>query len=138
VTREPTVHEHYSIGDSGRTLDAVAAEYAFSEGAPDFVFVDHDKDAYVADPASILGRGWFHPGPIVVADNVKLPGAPEYGKYMQEHPRPQLVHDRGQGARRVSNLVPRPGAGGRVAQPGVRHTDDGLLGALAFSTPPLR
>ena len=29
-------------------------------------------------------RGWLHPGSIVVADNVRFPGAPEYRAYMQE------------------------------------------------------
>ena len=33
----------------GKTLDALAAEHGFSEGSLDFVFVDHDKDAYVPD-----------------------------------------------------------------------------------------
>jgi catechol O-methyltransferase len=50
-----------------------------------FLFLDHDKDAYLADLESILGRGWLHPGSIVVADNVKLPGAPEYRKHMQQN-----------------------------------------------------
>lgn len=31
----------------------------------------------------ILDRKWLHPGSVVVADNVKLPGAPAYRAYMQ-------------------------------------------------------
>lgn len=72
-----------TIGDGGRTLEALAAEHGFSAGALDFVFLDHDKDAYLTDLQSILDRGWLHPGSIVVADNVKVPGAPRYREYMR-------------------------------------------------------
>ena len=47
-------------------------------GALDFVFIDHDKAAYLPDLERIIGEGWLHPGSIVVADNVRFPGAPEY------------------------------------------------------------
>lgn len=71
-----------TIGDGGTTLDALAG-HGFAEGNLDFIFIDHDKNAYLADLQSILARGWLHPGAIVVADNVKLPGAPEYRAYMR-------------------------------------------------------
>jgi catechol O-methyltransferase len=73
-----------TIGDGGRTLDALAKEHGFASGALDFVFLDHDKDAYLNDLQSILERGWLHPGSIVVADNVRVPGAPKYRAYMRE------------------------------------------------------
>lgn len=73
-----------TVGDGGRTLDALAAEYGFAGGALDFLFIDHDKDAYLADLQSILDRGWLHPGAIVVADNIKVPGSPRYRAYMRE------------------------------------------------------
>jgi catechol O-methyltransferase len=73
-----------TIGDGGRTLDALANEHGFSSGALDFVFLDHDKNAYLNDLKSILDRGWLHPGSIVVADNVRVPGAPKYRAYMRE------------------------------------------------------
>lgn len=72
-----------TIGDGGRTLEALAEDYGFTAGALDFVFLDHDKDAYLTDLQSILDRGWLHTGSIVVADNVKLPGAPQYREYMR-------------------------------------------------------
>ncbi len=56
-------------------------EHGFSSGAIDFLFLDHHKDAYLADLQSILDRGWLHTGSIVVADNVKWPGAPKYREY---------------------------------------------------------
>jgi catechol O-methyltransferase len=73
-----------TIGDGGRTLGALAGDHGFDTGNLDFVFLDHHKDAYVADLQSILDRGWLHPGSIVVADNVRIPGAPKYRAYMAE------------------------------------------------------
>lgn len=72
-----------TIGDGGRTLDTLTAKHGFAAGALDFLFIDHDKDAYLPDLEAILDRGWLHPGAVVVADNVKLPGAPRYREYMQ-------------------------------------------------------
>jgi catechol O-methyltransferase len=70
------------IGDGGRTLDVLAGQ-GFAAGNLDFLFLDHDKGAYVPDLESILDRGWLHRGSIVVADNVRLPGAPQYREYMR-------------------------------------------------------
>ena len=72
-----------TIGDGGHTLDALAG-HGFAAGALDFVFIDHDKAAYLPDLQSILDRGWLQPGSIVVADNVKWPGAPKYREYMRQ------------------------------------------------------
>lgn len=73
-----------TIGDGGRTLEALAGEHGFAAGALDFLFLDHDKEAYLPDLHSIVDRGWLHPGSIVVADNVKVPGAPKYRAYMHD------------------------------------------------------
>jgi catechol O-methyltransferase len=73
-----------TIGDGGKTLDALAAAPGFGAGALDLVFIDHDKSAYLTDLQSIVDRAWLHTGSIVVADNVKMPGAPKYRAYMQE------------------------------------------------------
>ncbi|MGB8388595.1 O-methyltransferase [Mycobacterium sp.] len=72
-----------TLGDGGRTLDALANDHGFGSGALDFVFIDHDKDAYLDDLTSILERGWLQPGTVVVADNVRVPGAPKYREYMR-------------------------------------------------------
>jgi catechol O-methyltransferase len=73
-----------TIGDGGSTLDALANEHGFATGALDFVFLDHDKDAYLDDLKSIMDRGWLRSGAIAVADNVRVPGAPKYRQYMRE------------------------------------------------------
>ena len=71
-----------TIGDGGRTLNALAA-HGFDSGTVGFVFLDHDKDAYLDDLMSIMDRGWLRPGGVVVADNVRIPGAPKYREYMR-------------------------------------------------------
>jgi catechol O-methyltransferase len=71
-----------TLGDGGATADALARDHGFGPGAADFVFLDHDKDAYLPDLELLLERRWLHPGSVVVADNVKVPGAPEYRAYM--------------------------------------------------------
>jgi catechol O-methyltransferase len=73
-----------TIGDGGKTLDALAA-HGFGAGCIDFLFLDHDKNAYLSDLHSLLSRGWLRQGTIVVADNVKIPGAPKYRAYMRQH-----------------------------------------------------
>ncbi|MFB1299568.1 O-methyltransferase [Mycobacterium sp. pW049] len=72
-----------TLGDGGRTVDTLAREHGFTAGAVDLVFIDHDKRAYLPDLRTILTRGWLHPGSIVVADNVGIPGAPAYRAYMR-------------------------------------------------------
>jgi len=73
-----------TIGDGGQTLDVLTNQHGFATGALDFVFLDHDKDAYLTDLLSILDRGWLHAGSMVVADNVGVPGAPKYREYMRQ------------------------------------------------------
>jgi catechol O-methyltransferase len=73
-----------TLGDGGKTMDALEAEHGFEEGSVEFAFLDHDKDAYLPDLQRILERRWFKPGSIVVADNIKFPGAPEYRAFMAE------------------------------------------------------
>ena len=74
-----------TLGDGGKTADALEAEHGVGDGGVDFVFLDHDKDAYLADAKLLVDRGWLHPGTVFVADNIKFPGAPDYRAYMQEN-----------------------------------------------------
>ncbi|MCH9709109.1 MAG: O-methyltransferase [Actinomycetia bacterium] len=74
-----------TLGDGGRTLDTLADEHGFRPECLDLLFIDHDKRAYLSDLQSVLDRGWLHRGSIVVADNVRVPGAPKYRAYMRAH-----------------------------------------------------
>ena len=73
-----------TIGDGGRTLDALAGEHDVTAGSVDLLFIDQDKSAYLSDLLAIEERGWLHRGSIVVADNVRIPGAPGYRRHMRE------------------------------------------------------
>ena len=90
------VHEHAgisdrvdvlvgSIGDDGQTIAALKSQYA-SESSPfDFVFIDHDKKYYVSDLQGLLKNDLLESSAVVVADNVKFPGAPDYLAYMDDN-----------------------------------------------------
>jgi catechol O-methyltransferase len=71
-----------TLGDGGKTIRTLREGHGFTEGCVDFVFVDHDKKAYLPDLRLILQERWLRRGALVVADNVKVPGAPEYRAYM--------------------------------------------------------
>jgi catechol O-methyltransferase len=71
-----------TLGD-GHTIATLENEHGFREGALDFVFLDHDKDAYLSDLKRIRERGWLRAGAVVVADNVKFPGVPGYREHMR-------------------------------------------------------
>jgi catechol O-methyltransferase len=73
---------HGTLGDGGKT-SATLREHGFAPGKLDFAFIDHAKDAYLPDLQLILRERWLHPGALVVADNVKVPGAPEYHAFMK-------------------------------------------------------
>ena len=68
----------------GSTMDRLREEHGFTNGGLDFVFIDHNKSTYLPDLRRILDQNWLPPGSVVVADNVKFPGAPQYRAYMRE------------------------------------------------------
>ena len=72
-----------TIGDGGKTMASLESEHGLAGGSLDFVFIDHDKAAYLPDLKRIVDRGWLHPGSVVVADNVRPPGAPDYREFMR-------------------------------------------------------
>ena len=72
------------LGDGGKTLNALRDQYGFSASCLDVIFIDHAKEAYLPDLQSMLSAQWLHSGTVVVADNVRFPGAPEYKSYMEK------------------------------------------------------
>lgn len=72
-----------TMGD-GRTPQRLRTEFGLGDGALDFVFLDHAKEAYVPDLRTIVEQKWLHPGSVVVADNIRFPGAPDYRALMRE------------------------------------------------------
>lgn len=75
---------HGTLGDGGATMQTLEREHGVGSGGLDFLFVDHDKDVYLPDLERILVAKWLHAGSVVVADNVRFPGAPEYRAFMKK------------------------------------------------------
>jgi catechol O-methyltransferase len=74
-----------TLGDGGKTVQELRTRHGFGPGSVDLVFLDHDKNAYLPDLQLIQREGWLRPGALVVADNVKVPGAPAYRAYMKKN-----------------------------------------------------
>jgi len=71
------------LGDGGATLAHLQQACGLVAGSVDVVFIDHAKDAYLPDLKRLLDARLLHSGSVVVADNVRFPGAPEYRAYME-------------------------------------------------------
>jgi catechol O-methyltransferase len=74
-----------TLGDGGETIRTLRRECNFTPGSLDLVFLDHDKNAYLSDLELILAERWLHPGSVVVADNILVPGAPAYRVHMRDN-----------------------------------------------------
>jgi catechol O-methyltransferase len=59
--------------------------------AVDLAFVDHDKAFYLPDLNYLLDNSILRAGSVVVADNILVPGAPEYREYVNSSPRFRTV-----------------------------------------------
>jgi catechol O-methyltransferase len=73
-----------TLADGGKTLEHLSTVIGLGPGGLDAVFLDHAKDHYLSDLHRLEDNGWLHPGTVVVADNIRFPGAPDYRAYMQE------------------------------------------------------
>ncbi|XP_014799483.1 PREDICTED: catechol O-methyltransferase [Calidris pugnax] len=58
----------------------------------DFVFLDHWKDKYTPDTILIQECNLLRKGSVLLADNVIVPGAPEFLKYIRNNPRFQCTN----------------------------------------------
>ncbi len=74
-----------TLGDGGKTITSLNNEYNFAASKVDLAFIDHAKEVYLSDLQLILQQQWLRSGALVVADNIKFPGAPEYHAYMKEN-----------------------------------------------------
>ncbi|KAL7753297.1 hypothetical protein RI367_001072 [Sorochytrium milnesiophthora] len=59
----------------------------FGVGKVDLFFIDHEKSAYLPDAQDIEQSGYLQNGSVLVADNVLVPGAPDYRKWLADHPK---------------------------------------------------
>ncbi|RLN50753.1 hypothetical protein BBJ29_006995 [Phytophthora kernoviae] len=57
----------------------------------DIYFIDHDDSLYVADAKKILTSGTLRTGSLLIADNILVPGAPEYLAFLDSTPQLEPV-----------------------------------------------
>jgi catechol O-methyltransferase len=59
---------------------------ALKEWTPtfDMVFIDHHKAVYLSDLKILIDQKFLKKGSVVIADNVRFPGAPEYLAYVEK------------------------------------------------------
>ena len=100
-----------TIGDGGRTLDALAAEHGFAADQLDFLFIDHDKGAYAPDLQSILGRGWLRRGHHCGCRQHPHSRRTEIPRLHERAAGQALRHGQAQDARRISDAGARCRAG---------------------------
>lgn len=77
------------VGPASRTLPDFGANVLRARGEYtllDFVLIDHRKDLYVPDLRVLESLAFIAPGTVLVGDNIKRPGAPEYHKYVYFSP----------------------------------------------------
>jgi catechol O-methyltransferase len=79
-----TVVNGYLQDKDQRTRRVLEEQFGFKPGCLDFVFLDHAKEAYLPDLKLILSTGWLRKGSVIVADNVRFPGAPDYKQFVEE------------------------------------------------------
>jgi catechol O-methyltransferase len=58
----------------------------------DMLLLDHDEKRYVEDFKVCEELGLFRTGSIIIADNIIVPGAPEYREFIRAH---SELHTRG-------------------------------------------
>jgi catechol O-methyltransferase len=71
------------VGSAADSLHRLQAEKKLT--TIDFLFLDHVEDLYVADLKVCEKLSLLKPGSIIVADNVVIPGAPQYREYVRQH-----------------------------------------------------
>jgi catechol O-methyltransferase len=54
-------------------------------GGIDLVVLDHWKKYYLRDLKALIEHGGLHPGSVVVADNIILPGVPDYAEFIRNN-----------------------------------------------------
>ena len=64
------------------SLTRLVREGGLKKGDVDFMLVDHWQSAYLGDLKVSEHLGLFKEGSVIVADNIIMPGAPEYHAYV--------------------------------------------------------
>lgn len=68
-------------GDAGEVIPTLRSRCGVDKF--DFVFIDHHKPLYCRDLKLVEKHNHLRKGTVVVADDLRWPGAPEYDEYIQ-------------------------------------------------------
>jgi catechol O-methyltransferase len=71
------------IGSAAESIQNLHSEGAFPNERVDAVFFDHDKPCYTADLKLCERLGLIGKGTLLIADNMIIPGNPEYEAYVR-------------------------------------------------------
>lgn len=85
------------VGPAGKTIPQFQARITGELGKfvpADVVFIDHAKGYYVPDLRVLESSSLIAPGTVILADNILMPGAPEYVEYVQSSPQFREEHNR--------------------------------------------
>ncbi|CAF1140417.1 unnamed protein product [Rotaria sp. Silwood1] len=86
------IHEHAGVANRikivlDQTDQAIPSlSKQFNVDSFDFIFIDHDKGAYLRDFKQLENVGLIKRGTMIVADNIIYPGAPDYVAYVRNNP----------------------------------------------------
>ncbi|CAK7909610.1 hypothetical protein CAAN1_24S00474 [[Candida] anglica] len=76
------------VGRASRTLLEFGSREPF-----DFILIDHANDLYVPDLRLLESLNLIAPGTIIVGDNIRYPGAPDYHEYVNSSPEQKRIHN---------------------------------------------
>jgi catechol O-methyltransferase len=76
--------DHSGLSNRITLISSTIQESEISEkikGTADLLFLDHEKDLYEVDLDWCMDNGLLKSGSVVLADNIRYPGAPGYVKW---------------------------------------------------------
>lgn len=93
------------VGAAGRTLPIFQHRlknelHKFTPA--DIVFIDHGKELYVPDLRVLESSSLIAPETVLLADNIIMPGAPDYVRYVQGSPAYRKAHN--EKVKNISNV----------------------------------
>lgn len=77
------------VGFKEKLLQQLHSSYI----SADFIFIDHWKNLYVPDLRVLETLNLVAPGTVIVADNILVPGAPDYVAYVRATPEEKREHN---------------------------------------------
>lgn len=77
------------VGPAAKSLEIIASKHRYL----DFIFIDHWKGMYLPDLRALESLDLIVPGTVITADNIIMPGAPEYHQYVNSSPEQKHLHN---------------------------------------------